>query len=93
MAQKRYNIRVNEPLANHIEAMCGEDGFYENASEYFRDLARHDFERIEEEKIRRINEVLEPLLGRPVEECEPFDPEKDLEEIERQYLAEKESQK
>lgn len=87
--QHRVNVRIPGCIYNHIQEICGEDGLYENASEFFRDLARRHYEQSENEKLLRLNATLAPLLNRPIEEFTPFDAEKDLEEIERQYLAEK----
>lgn len=92
MAQRRYNIRVSEEMASKIDIFCIESGLYENASEYFRDVMRQDLERREQESLRKIGEMLEPLLGQPLDDCKPFEPEKDMEEMTKSYLARKEAQ-
>lgn len=92
MSQRRFNIRMSEQIASQIDTLCIETGLYESASEYFRDITRHDLARREEENLQKIGDILEPLLGRPFEECEPFEPKKDLEEMTKRYLAKKEAE-
>lgn len=36
------NVRVRGELRNHLDQQVGENGMYENASEYVRDLIRRD---------------------------------------------------
>ena len=91
MKQNRVHVRLPDPLANHVAEMCGEGGLYDNASEFFRDLARQHYEKIEQGKILKLNAKLAPLLNRPIEECLPFEPEKDLAEMKQRYLAKKDA--
>lgn len=44
------NVRITGPLSEFVAANVGEDGLYENVSEYVRDLIRRDKERFEELK-------------------------------------------
>lgn len=87
MTQKRYNIRVSEQMASQIDVFCIESGLYENASEYFRDIMRQDLARREEAYLKKFGELLEPLLGQPIDDCEPFDSEKDLKQMRKAYLS------
>lgn len=41
------NVRVSGVLGNFVAANVGEDGTYENVSEYVRDLIRRDQARAE----------------------------------------------
>lgn len=36
------NVRLNDELHRHLQQQIGENGLYENASEYVRDLIRQD---------------------------------------------------
>ena len=36
------NVRVSGELGRHVAGQVGEDGLYENVSEYIRDLIRRD---------------------------------------------------
>jgi Arc/MetJ-type ribon-helix-helix transcriptional regulator len=40
--EARINVRVKGPMAEHLHAVIGPMGMYENQSEYIRDLIRHD---------------------------------------------------
>ena len=42
MAHTTVTVRLNSRLAEAIAANIGENGSYENVSEYMRDLIRHD---------------------------------------------------
>lgn len=42
MASENVNVRVTGDLRNHLQQQIGPHGLYENASEYIRDLIRHD---------------------------------------------------
>ena len=48
---ERINTRLPQPLAEFVNRMVGETGFYETPSEYVRDLIRRDMERREREPI------------------------------------------
>ncbi len=43
--ETRINVRVKGPMAEHLHAVIGPSGMYENQSEYIRDLIRHDMSR------------------------------------------------
>ncbi|MDX8401414.1 MAG: hypothetical protein R8K47_02150 [Mariprofundaceae bacterium] len=47
-------VRLGEALSDFVSANVGEDGSYENVSEYIRDLIRRDKERAEAEAFNRL---------------------------------------
>lgn len=42
------HVKVSGPLQDHIQQQIGEDGLYENASEYIRSLIRRDLQSRED---------------------------------------------
>jgi len=42
MASASIHVKVNGRLQSHIQQQIGDDGLYENASEYIRALIRND---------------------------------------------------
>lgn len=48
MASGNIHVRVSGPLEAHLQQQIGEDGLYENASEYIRALIRRDLQTREE---------------------------------------------
>ena len=48
------NVRVTGTLSEFVAANVGEDGAYENVSEYVRDLIRRDWSRVEAERFERL---------------------------------------
>ncbi|WP_213980332.1 addiction module antitoxin [Sphingomonas sp. dw_22] len=59
------NVRVSGPLSEFIAANVGEDGLYENVSEYVRDLIRRDRERVEQEKFEALKAELQRAFATP----------------------------
>lgn len=51
-------VRVSGALSDFVAANTGEDGAYENVSEYIRDLIRRDKERSETEAFNRLKAEL-----------------------------------
>ncbi len=51
-------VRVSGALSDFVAANTGEDGAYENVSEYIRDLIRRDKERTETEAFNRLKAEL-----------------------------------
>ena len=51
-------VRVSGALSDFVAANTGEDGAYENVSEYIRDLIRRDKERTETEAFNRLKDEL-----------------------------------
>jgi antitoxin ParD1/3/4 len=52
------NVRVTGPLGEFVAANVGDDGTYENVSEYVRDLIRKDKERAERVLFERLKAEL-----------------------------------
>lgn len=52
------NVRVSGPLSDFVAANVGDDGTYENISEYVRDLIRQDKARVEREAFDRLKAEL-----------------------------------
>lgn len=44
MASENVNVRIKGKLKTHLQQQIGEDGIYENASEYIRSLIRNDLQ-------------------------------------------------
>ena len=51
-------VRLSGALSDFVAANVGEDGVYENISEYVRDLIRRDKERVEHEAFERLKAEL-----------------------------------
>lgn len=51
-------VRLSGALSDFVAANVGEDGAYENISEYVRDLIRRDKERTEREAFDRLKAEL-----------------------------------
>jgi antitoxin ParD1/3/4 len=58
-------VRVSGPLSEFVAANVGEDGAYENVSEYIRDLIRRDKERAEKEAFERLKAELTHAFATP----------------------------
>jgi putative addiction module CopG family antidote len=48
MASGFIHVKVNGQLQDHIQQQIGDDGLYENASEYIRTLIRRDLQSREQ---------------------------------------------
>jgi antitoxin ParD1/3/4 len=59
------NVRVSGALGDHVETNVGEDGAYENVSEYVRDLIRRDKERTDAEAFARLKAELKKAFAAP----------------------------
>jgi antitoxin ParD1/3/4 len=59
------NVRVNGPLGQFVAANVGDDGTYENVSEYVRDLIRKDKERAEAVIFDRLKAELGSAFAAP----------------------------
>ncbi len=88
--KNRINTRLPEVLAEHVEEMCGEHGYYENTSEFVRDLIRQHYEKIEQEKWKRLQSKLAPRINSPLEEFVEVNQDVTLKEFKNRYVAEKE---
>lgn len=58
-------VRLSGPLSEFVAANVGEDGAYENVSEYIRDLIRRDRERVEREAFERLKAELTIAFAAP----------------------------
>lgn len=59
------NVRVGGALGAFVAANVGEQGAYENVSEYIRDLIRRDKERAEAEQFERLKAELTVAFAAP----------------------------
>ncbi len=59
------NVRVSGALGEFVAENVGDDGAYENVSEYVRDLIRRDKERAEREKFDRLKAELTRAFAAP----------------------------
>lgn len=81
-------VRLSGPLRRFIDKRSGENGLYENASEYLRDLVRRDFEKEEARKWSALIEELKPALAADESEYVPFDAEAIISQAQAEYAEE-----
>ena len=74
MATTTLTVRVGRELAEFIDRQTGENGTYENVSEYIRDLIRRDRERASE--FERLRDHLQWAFAQPDESFVESSPEK-----------------
>ena len=65
-------VRLGGPLSDFVAANVGDDGSYENVSEYIRDLIRRDKERAEAEAFNRLQAELTHSFAAPEETYRPL---------------------
>ncbi len=65
-------VRLSGALSDFVAANVGEDGSYENISEYVRDLIRRDKERTEAEAFDRLKAELTRAFAAPEESYRPL---------------------
>lgn len=58
-------VRLSGALSDFVAASVGENGSYENISEYVRDLIRRDKERAEQESFDRLKAELTRAFAAP----------------------------
>lgn len=58
-------VRLGGALSDFVAANVGEDGSYENVSEYIRDLIRRDKERVEQAAFDRLKAELTHAFAAP----------------------------
>lgn len=58
-------VRLGGALSDFVSGNVGEDGSYENVSEYIRDLIRRDKERAEVEVFNRLKAELNHAFAAP----------------------------
>lgn len=69
------NVRVSGALGEFVASNVGDDGAYENVSEYVRDLIRRDKERTETERFKRLKAELTAAFATPESAYEVLDAE------------------
>lgn len=65
-------VRVGGILGDFVAANVGEDGSYENVSEYIRDLIRRDKARAEAEAFARLRAELTQAFAAPDDSYHPL---------------------
>jgi Arc/MetJ-type ribon-helix-helix transcriptional regulator len=65
-------VRVSGTLRDFVAANVGEDGAYENVSEYVRDLIRRDHERTERKAFDRLKAELTQAFAAPDSSFRPL---------------------
>ncbi|MCF4167156.1 addiction module antitoxin [Zavarzinia compransoris] len=65
-------VRVSGALSEFVASNVGEDGSYENVSEYIRDLIRRDKERVEREAFDRLKAELTRAFAAPETSYRPI---------------------
>lgn len=65
-------VRLSGTLSDFVAANVGEDGSYENISEYVRDLIRRDKERVEKEAFERLKAELTHAFAAPESSYKPL---------------------
>lgn len=73
MGAMTLNVRVSGMLGEHVADNVGDDGRYENVSEYVRDLIRRDLERVEEERFQTLKAELQRAFAVPDSEFVEWD--------------------
>jgi len=65
-------VRLGGALSDFVSANVGDDGSYENVSEYIRDLIRRDKERAEHEAFNRLKGELTHAFAASEETYQPL---------------------
>ncbi len=65
-------VRLSGGLSDFVAANVGENGSYENVSEYIRDLIRRDKERAEVQGFDRLKAELAHAFAAPESSYEPL---------------------
>jgi antitoxin ParD1/3/4 len=65
-------VRVGGALSDFVAANVGDEGSYENVSEYIRDLIRRDKERAEGEAFGRLRAELSHAFAAPEDSYQPL---------------------
>jgi putative addiction module CopG family antidote len=66
------NVRVGGQLGEFVARNVGDDGAYENVSEYVRDLIRRDKARAEQEAFERLKAELQHAFSAPEAAYKPL---------------------
>lgn len=65
-------VRISGALSEFVASNVGENGSYENISEYVRDLIRRDKELAEQEAFNRLKAELTRAFAAPEESYRPL---------------------
>jgi antitoxin ParD1/3/4 len=65
-------VRIGGALSDFVSANVGDEGSYENVSEYIRDLIRRDKERAEAEAFNRLKAELTHAFAASEETYKPL---------------------
>lgn len=65
-------VRLGSTLGDFVAANVGEDGSYENVSEYIRDLIRRDKDRIDRKLFDRLKAELSQAFAAPESSYQPL---------------------
>jgi antitoxin ParD1/3/4 len=65
-------VRLSGTLCDFVATNVGEQGAYENVSEYMRDLIRRDKERTEQEAFERLKAELTLAYATPESSYQPL---------------------
>lgn len=65
-------VRIGGALSDFVAANVGDEGSYENISEYIRDLIRRDKERVEAKAFERLKAELTQAFAAPEETYRPL---------------------
>ncbi|MDE0045330.1 MAG: addiction module antitoxin [bacterium] len=65
-------VRLGGALSDFVSANVGDDGSFENVSEYIRDLIRRDKERAEAEAFDRLKTELTHAFAAPEKTYQPL---------------------
>jgi putative addiction module CopG family antidote len=65
-------VRLNATLSDFVAANVGENGRYDNVSEYLRDLIRRDMERSEQVAFERLRAELAQAFAAPESAYRPL---------------------
>ena len=65
MGQTTMTVRISGELSDFVASNVGNDGRYENISEYIRNLIRNDKERVETQAFEYLKAELELAFSAP----------------------------
>ncbi len=72
MVHTTLTVRLSGGLSEVVAANTGENGSYENVSEYIRDLIRRDKERMEQQAFERLKAELQLAFAAPESSFAPL---------------------
>ena len=81
------NVRFAGPLHRFIQQKTGPGGMYQSASEYIRDLVRHDFQREQERHSEALYQHLKTAAEAPPEDFVALDVESVIRDAKQRRAA------